>query len=120
MGSITRTGTAMSYNPLYVPSVVQRAAEDVSLLDEFRSEKVSILEEFRRLFFSNSNLTVNLYPVLIFGASVGLVLLLTFLMSEDGNNSARVEQGYNANPQLQQGYAAQQGYGQGQGGGPQE
>merc|ERR1712212_283254 len=109
MGSITGTGAAMSY-PSYVSSVVQRASEDVSLLDEFRSENVSILDEFRRLFFSNSNLTVNLYPVLIFGASVGLVLLLTFLMSEDGSNRARVEQGYNANPQLQlqQGYAAQQ------------
>merc|ERR1719347_2554238 len=92
----------MSY-PSYVSSVVQRAAEDVSLLDEFR-----------RLFFSNSNLTVNLYPVLIFGASIGLVLLLTFLMSEDGNNSARVEKGYAVNPQLQQGYVTQQGYGQGQ------
>ena len=111
--SITRTGAAMSY-PSYVSSVVQRAAEDVSLLDEFRSENVSLLDEFRRLFFSNSNLTVNLYPVLIFGASIGLVLLLTFLMSEDGSNSARVEKGYAANPQLQQGHATQQGYGQGQ------
>ena len=98
----------MSY-PSYVSSVVQRAAEDVSLLDEFR-----------RLFFSNSNLTVNLYPVLIFGASIGLVLLLTFLMSEDGSNSARVEKGYAANPQLQQGHVTQQGYGQGQGQRPQE
>merc|ERR1711951_298186 len=119
MGSITRTGAAMSY-PSYVSSVVQRAAEDFPLLDEFRSENVSLLDEFRRLFFPNSNLTVNLYPVLIFGASIGLVLLLTFLMSEDGSNSARVENGYAANPQLQQGHVTQQGYGQGQGQRPQE
>ena len=78
----------------FVTSIVKRAAEDSSLLDQFR-----------RLFFSNSNLTVNLYPVIIFAASIGLVLLLTFLMS-DSSNSARVEQGY-ANPQLQQGYPQQ-------------
>ena len=77
----------MSYYTPYVSAAVKRAAEDGSFLDEFN-----------RLFFSNSDLTVNLYPVLIFGASVGLVLLLTFLMS-DGIN-ARVEQGL----PLQQGY----------------
>ena len=102
--SFTQTGTAMSY-PSYMSSVVQSAAEDFYLLDEFRSEEISFLDEFRRLFFSNSNLTVNLYPVIIFAASIGLVLLLTFLMS-DSSNSARVEQGY-ANPQLQQGYPQQ-------------
>ena len=74
----------MSYNP-YASAAVKRAAEDGSFLDEFN-----------RLFFSNSDLTVNLYPVLIFGASVGLVLLLTFLMSTDGSYSARAEQGYAA------------------------
>merc|ERR1711971_401726 len=104
MGSFTRTGTAMSY-PLHMLPVAQSAA--VSLLDEFRSEDVSLLDEVMRLFFSNSNLTVNLYPVLIFAASIGLVLLLTFLMSEaDGSNSSRVEQGY-AQPQLQPGFAPQ-------------
>merc|ERR1712083_168392 len=92
MGSFTRTGTTMSYPP-YVSSAVKRAAEDGSFLDEFN-----------RLFFSNSDLTVNLYPVLIFGASVGLVLLLTFLMSTDGSYSARAEQGYAAAQQpLQEG-----------------
>ena len=92
---------------MYVSSVAQGAAKDISLLDEFRSEDVSLLDEVMRLFFSNSNLTVNLYPVLIFAASIGLVLLLTFLMSEaDGSNSSRVEQGY-AQPQLQSGFAPQ-------------
>merc|ERR1712083_491959 len=84
MGSFTCTGTTMSYNP-YASAAVKRAAEDGSFLDEFN-----------RLFFSNSDLTVNLYPVLIFGASVGLVLLLTFLMSTDSSYSARAEQGYAA------------------------
>merc|ERR1711971_53428 len=108
MGSIESTGVAMSYLT-YVSSVVaQSAAKDISLLDEFRSEDVSLLDEVTRLFFSNSNLTVNLYPVLIFAASIGLVLLLTFLMSEaDGSsNSSRVEQGY-AQPQIQPGFAQQ-------------
>ena len=85
----------MSY-PLHMSPVAQSAA--VSLLDEFRSGDVSLLDEVMRLFFSNSNLTVNLYPLIILAASVGLVLLLTFLMS-DGIN-ARVEQGL----PLQQGY----------------
>ena len=79
--------------------VAQSAA--VSLLDQFRSGDVSLLDEVMRLFFSNSNLTVNLYPLIILAASVGLVLLLTFLMS-DGIN-ARVEQGL----PLQQGYPQQ-------------
>ena len=92
----------MSY-PLHMSPVAQSAA--VSLLDEFRSDDVSLLDEVMRLFFSNSNLTVNLYPLIILAASVGLVLLLTFLMS-DGINNARVEQVY-ANPQLQQGYPQQ-------------
>ena len=97
---------AMSY-PMYVSSVAQSAAKGISLLDEFRSEDVSLLDEVMRLFFSNSNLTVNLYPVLILAASIGLVLLLTFLMSEaDGSNSSRVEQGY-AQTQLQPGFAQQ-------------
>ena len=105
------TGTAMSY-PLYLSSVVRRAAEDNSLLNEFRSENVSgrLLDEFMRLFFSNSNLTVNLYPLIILAASIGLVLLLTFLTAADGTNFARVEQGYTS-PLVQQGY----GHGQGQG-----
>ena len=88
----------MSY-PLHMSPVAQSAA--VSLLDEFRSDDVSLLDEVMRLFFSNSNLTVNLYPLIILAASVGLVLLLTFLMS-DGIN-ARVEQGL----PLQQGYPQQ-------------
>ena len=95
----------MSY-PTYMSSVAPSAAKDILLLDEFRSEDVSLLDDFRRLFFSNSNLTVNLYPVLIFAASIGLVLLLTFLMSEEGSSSSRVEQGY-AQTQLHQGFAQQ-------------
>merc|ERR1719490_535561 len=88
----------MSY-PLHIMSPVAQSAA-VSLLDEFRSDDVSLLDEVMRLFFSNSNLTVNLYPLIILAASVGLVLLLTFLMS-DGIN-ARVQQGYPQQPQLQE------------------
>ena len=94
------TGTAMSY-PSHLSSVVRRAAEDDPVVNEFRSEVASgrLLDEFMRLFFSNSNLTVNLYPVIILAASIGLVLLLTFLTAADGTNFARVEQGYTS-PQL--------------------
>ena len=88
----------MSY-PLHMSPVAQSAA--VSLLDEFRSGDVSLLDEVMRLFFSNSNLTVNLYPLIILAASVGLVLLLTYLLAD--SNSARVEQGL----PLQQGYPQQ-------------
>merc|ERR1711990_946545 len=56
----------------YVTSIVKRAAEDLSLLDQFR-----------RLFFSNSNLTVNLIPIVILIASIGLAMLLSVLMSEE-------------------------------------
>ena len=79
--------------------VAQSAA--VSLLDEFRSDDVSLLDEVMRLFFSNSNLTVNLYPLIILAASIGLVLLLTYLLAD--SYSARVEQGL----PLQQGYPQQ-------------
>ena len=88
----------MSY-PLHMSPVAQSAA--VSLLDEFRSDDVSLLDEVMRLFFSNSNLTVNLYPLIILAASIGLVLLLTYLLAD--SYSARVEQGL----PLQQGYPQQ-------------
>merc|ERR1712037_1044276 len=68
MGSFTRTGRAMSY-PLHMSPVAQSAA--VSLLDEFRSDDVSLLDEVMRLFFSNSNLTVNLYPLIILAPPSG-------------------------------------------------
>ena len=68
----------------YVTSIVKRAAEDSSLLDQFR-----------RLFFSNSNLTVNLIPIVILIASIGLAMLLSVLMSEE---VGRVDSPY-ASPQ---------------------
>ena len=68
----------------YVTSIVKRAAEDSSLL-----------EQFRRLFFSNSNMTVNLIPIVILIASIGLAMLLSVLMSEE---VGRVDSTY-ASPQ---------------------
>ena len=82
----------------YVTSIVKRAAEDSSLL-----------EQFRRLFFSNSNLTVNLIPIVILIASIGLAMLLSVLMSEE---VGRVDSPYTSPQQAystpHQAYAAPQ------------
>ena len=83
--SLTWAAGAMSFPAsTYVTSIVKRAAEDSSLL-----------EQFRRLFFSNSNLTVNLIPIVILIASIGLAMLLSVLMSEE---VGRVDSPY-ASPQ---------------------
>merc|ERR1712203_444890 len=104
MGSLTWATSpagAMSFPASsFVTSIVKRAAEDSSLLDQFR-----------RLFFSNSNLTANLIPIVILIASIGLAMLLSVLMSEEvgrvDSPYTSPQQGAYASPQ--QAYATPQG-----------